>query len=80
MGLSRDQAAGAMRTLQGPPIAFVDIPADIDRMAREPAAYAAQGIGALAFARLRPSRDWPAYHRAVIESGPWPFGALMRSR
>ena len=50
--------------------------ADVDRMVREPAAYAAQGLGALAFARLRPARGWPAYHRAAMEDGPWPFGAF----
>lgn len=75
MGWSRDLAIGIMRRVQGPPIAFVDIPADVERMMREPAVFAAQGLGALAFARRRPAHGWPAYHRAVIENGPWPFGA-----
>jgi uncharacterized protein (DUF885 family) len=75
MGWSRDLAIGIMRRVQGPPIAFVDIPADVDRMMREPAAFAAQGLGALAFARHRPARGWPAYHRAAIENGPWPLSA-----
>ena len=76
MGWSQDQAVDAMRRIQGPRVAFVDIPADVERMAREPAAYAAQGLGALAFARLRAGRKWPAYHRAMLESGPWPFFTL----
>jgi uncharacterized protein (DUF885 family) len=76
MGWSQDQAIDAMRRIQGPPIAFVDIPADVQRMAAEPATYAAQGLGALEFARLRSGRNWPAYHRAVLENGPWPFFTL----
>jgi uncharacterized protein (DUF885 family) len=78
MGWSRDQAIGTMRRVQGPPIAFVDLAADVDRMAREPAVFAAQGLGALEFARRRPQTGWPAYHRAAVEDGPWPFAALAR--
>lgn len=73
---SQEQAIDAMRRIQGPPIAFVDIPADVKRMAGEPATYAAQGLGALELARLRSGRDWPAFHRAVLENGPWPFFTL----
>ena len=78
MGWSRDQAVDALRDLQGPPIAFVDLAADVDRMIRDPATYAAQGLGALEFARLRPKAGWPAFHRAMIADGPWPFGSLAR--
>jgi uncharacterized protein (DUF885 family) len=78
MGWSRDQAIDALRTIQGPPIAFVDLPADVDRMVRDPATYAAQGLGALEFARLRPKGGWPAFHRAMIADGPWPFASLAR--
>jgi uncharacterized protein (DUF885 family) len=76
MGWSRDQALETLRSIQGHRIAFVDIPDDLERMIREPAAFAAQGLGALEFARLRPARGWPAYHRAMIENGPWPFFTL----
>lgn len=75
-GWSRDQAIDAMRAIQGPPIAFVDVPADVDRMTREPAAFAAQGLGALDLARHRPRTGWAAYHRAVLADGPWPFATL----
>jgi uncharacterized protein (DUF885 family) len=76
MGWSRDQALEAMRRIQGPSIAFVEVPADVDRMIREPAAFAAQGLFALELARLRPPRGWPAYHRMVLADGPWPLSTL----
>jgi uncharacterized protein (DUF885 family) len=76
MGWSRDQALEAMRRIQGPSIAFVDVPADVDRMMREPATFAAQGLLALELARLRPRRGWPAYHRMVLADGPWPLATL----
>jgi uncharacterized protein (DUF885 family) len=78
MGWSRDQALEAVRRIQGPSIAFVDIPADVDRMIREPAAFAAQGLFALELARLRPKGGWPAYHRMILANGPWPLGSLAR--
>ena len=76
LGWSQDQAASAMRDIQGPAIAFVDIPADVQRMARSPAAYAAQGLGALAFSRLRGRLAWPGFHHAMLIDGPWPFATL----
>ena len=78
-GWSRDKAIQAMTEMQGPPIAFVGIEADVDRMIREPAAYAAQGLGALELVRLRggaTAARQAAFHRAVLQNGPWPFGLL----
>jgi uncharacterized protein (DUF885 family) len=76
LGWSQDQAVAAMRRIQGPPIAFVDIPADVARMAGDPATFAAQGLYALELARLRPARGWPAFHRRAMAQGPWPIAAL----
>jgi uncharacterized protein (DUF885 family) len=80
MGWSRDQAVAAMRALQGPDIAFVGVEADVERMAREPARFAADGLGALSLTAWRPDdrAAWPAYHRKVLADGPWPFGELER--
>ena len=79
MGWSRDQAVDALRTVHGPPIAFVSIPADVDRMIGDPAAYAAQGLGAHGLWRLGSRQNarsgWPAYHRAVLADA-----SLGRSR
>lgn len=79
-GWSRDQAVAAVTDLQGQSIAFITIEADVDRIAATPGRYAAEGLGALALAKWRP-RDpvnWPAFHRAVLADGPWPFGELLR--
>lgn len=80
LGWSRDQAIAAMTDLQGQSIAFVTIEADVDRMIAQPGRFAADGLGALTLRRLRPRdrRRWPAYHRAVLADGPWPFGELER--
>lgn len=78
LGWSRDQAIAAMTDLQGQSVAFITIEADVDRIAATPGKYAAEGLGALALAAWRP-RDrarWPAFHRAVLADGPWPFGEL----
>ena len=80
LGWRRDQAIAAMTDLQGQSIAFVTIEADVDRMIAQPGRFAADGLGALTLSRLRP-RDrakWPAFHRAVLAEGPWPFGELER--
>jgi uncharacterized protein (DUF885 family) len=80
LGWSRDQAIARMTDLQGQSIAFVTIEADVDRMIAQPGRFAADGLGALTLSRLRP-RDrgrWPAFHRAVLADGPWPFGELER--
>ena len=67
-----------MTDLQGQSIAFISIEADVDRIAATPAKYAAEALGALSLAQWRPRErvTWPAYHRAVLADGPWPFGAL----
>ena len=56
------------------------IEADVDRMAAAPGKVAAEGLGALALARWRPAdrSRWPAFHRAVLADGPWPFGELEK--
>ena len=80
LGWSRDQAIAALTDLQGQSIAFVTIEADVDRMIASPGRFAADGLGALTLSRLRPRdrRGWPAFHRAVLADGPWPFGELER--
>ncbi|MEO8114219.1 MAG: DUF885 family protein [Phenylobacterium sp.] len=80
LGWSRDQAIAAMTELQGQSIAFITIEADVDRLIQTPGKAAAEGLGALALSAWRP-RDrarWPAFHRAVLTEGPWPFGELER--
>lgn len=78
LGWSADHAVAAMRAIQGPAIAFTAIEADVARMRQSPGVYAAQGLGALEIARLRPRRpaDWPAFHRAILADGPWPCAML----
>ena len=79
-GWSRERAIAAMADLQGFPAAFITIEADVERMIAAPGKVAAEGLGALALAAWRP-RDrafWPAFHRAVLADGPWPFGELER--
>lgn len=68
LGWSADRAAVAMTAIQGHPIAFAAIEADVARMFKTPGVYAAQGLGALAIARRRPRAmgRWPAFHRAVL--------------
>jgi uncharacterized protein (DUF885 family) len=78
LGWSREQAIAAMTEMQGRSIAFITIEADVDRIIAAPGKYAAEGLGALALSAWRP-RDragWPAFHRAVLADGPWPFGEL----
>jgi hypothetical protein len=50
-------------------------------MRQAPGVYAAQGLGALAIARLRPARidAWPAFHRGILADGPWP-GFMLATR
>jgi uncharacterized protein (DUF885 family) len=78
LGWSREKAIAAMTELQGQSIAFIAIEADVDRIIAAPGKYAAEGLGALAFAAWRPAdrRRWPAFHKAVLADGPWPFGEL----
>lgn len=78
LGWSHERAVAGMRELQGRDIAFVTIEADVERMRRQPGVFAAQGLGALEIARLRPRRrqDWPAFHRAILADGPWPCAML----
>lgn len=74
LGWSLDRAVAEMTRLQGHAIAFATIEADAARMRRQPAVFAAQGLGALEIARLRPRRieDWPGFHRAILAEGPLP--------
>ena len=78
LGWSPERAVAEMRELQGRDIAFVTIEADVARMRRQPGVFAAQGLGALEIARLRPRqrRDWPAFHRAILADGPHPCAML----
>jgi uncharacterized protein (DUF885 family) len=78
LGWSADRAVAAVRELQGRSIAFVTIEADVARMRQSPGGDAAQGLGALEIARLRPRRAaaWPAFHRAILADGPWPCAML----
>jgi uncharacterized protein (DUF885 family) len=80
LGWSRDQAIETLTELQGQSIAFITIEADVDRIIANPGRYAAEGMGALRLAALRPGdrAKWPAFHRAVLADGPWPFGELAR--
>jgi uncharacterized protein (DUF885 family) len=80
LGWSREKAVATLRDIQGFDAAFITIEADVDRIAANPGKYAAEGLGALALSSWRPEdrRKWPAYHRAVLADGPWPFGELER--
>ena len=80
LGWTADRTIAEVRTLQGPSIAFVGIEDDVARIAREPGRFAAEGLGALEIARLRPASQaaWSAFHRQLLADGPWPPGALAR--
>ncbi|TAJ69679.1 MAG: DUF885 family protein [Phenylobacterium sp.] len=85
LGWSAERALAAMRDLQGHAIAFATIEADVARMGRQPGTYAAQGLGALEIARLRPKprAGWAHFHRAILADGPFPcgmFAAVVRAR
>ncbi|WP_372782816.1 DUF885 family protein [Phenylobacterium sp.] len=77
---TRERAIAELTGLQGQSIAFITIEADVDRMISTPGKYAAEALGALAIADWRPRERarWPAFHRAVLVEGPWPFGELER--
>jgi uncharacterized protein (DUF885 family) len=74
LGWSQDRAVAEMRGLQGPDIAFVTVEADVERMAKQPARFAADGLGALALTAWRPKDRalWPTFHRKVLADGPGP--------
>ncbi|PZQ59984.1 MAG: DUF885 domain-containing protein [Phenylobacterium zucineum] len=78
LGWSLDEATARLIEMQAHAIAFVTMEADAARMRREPGVFAAQGLGALEIARLRPRRreDWPAFHAAILADGPWPCAML----
>ena len=78
MGWSRERAIETLRDLQGFDAAFITIEADVGRIAAAPGKYAAEGLGALSLAAWRPAdrRRWPAFHKAVLADGPYPFGEL----
>jgi len=85
LGWSADRALAVMTELQGRSIAFTTMEADVDRVRQQPGVYAAQGLGALEIARLRPRRRaaWPQFHRAILADGPFPcgmFSAVVRVR
>lgn len=73
-GWTEARAVAAMGAIQGPAIAFTTPAADVARMRQAPGVYAAQGLGALLIARLRPRRPtaWPDFHARVLTDGPWP--------
>lgn len=63
------QAVKKVKEIQGPAIAFIGIEADVERIAKSPGQYAAQGLSALKILEERP-RDraaWPAYHHAILK-------------
>ena len=78
LGWDAGRAIAAMRGIQGHAIAFTTPEADVTRMQQQPGIYAAQGLGALTIARLRPRRpdDWPSFHRRILADGPWPCSML----
>jgi uncharacterized protein (DUF885 family) len=78
LGWSVDRALAAMRDLQGHAIAFATLEVDVARIRQQPGAAAAQGLGVLEIARLRPSRhtEWPQFHRTIVADGPWPCSML----
>jgi uncharacterized protein (DUF885 family) len=80
LGWSAERAVAEMRATQGPDIAFVTVEADVARMARQPARFAADGLGALSLTAWRPKdrAAWPAFHKTVLADGPWPFGELQK--
>lgn len=80
LGWSVPRAIAEMRRIQGPDIAFVTVEADAARMAKQPGRFAADGLGALSLAAWRPKEraHWPAFHKAVLAEGPWPFGELEK--
>jgi uncharacterized protein (DUF885 family) len=80
LGWSREQAIETLTSLQGFSVAFVDIEADVGRMAKAPGKVAAEGVGGLKLGQWRPAarRDWPAYHRLVLTEAPWRFADLAR--
>lgn len=67
-GWSRDRAVAEMTALQGQPIAFITIEADVERIAANPGRWAAEGLKALEIAARRPRERarWPAFHREVL--------------
>ncbi len=73
-GWTEARAVAAMGAIQGPAIAFTTPAADVARMRQAPGIYAAQGLGALRIARLRPRRPaaWPDFHARLLTDGPWP--------
>ena len=77
-GWTREQAIGRMREMQGQSIAFITIEQDVERMIKSPGGYAAQGLGAMALIRLRPAdrSRWPAFHKAVLQTGPAPLSQV----
>jgi uncharacterized protein (DUF885 family) len=80
LGWSADQALASLADLQGRSIAFATMEADVARMRQQPGAYAAQGLGALEIARLRPRRitEWSRFHASILADGPWPCSKLAQ--
>ena len=81
-GWSPDQARATLADLQGFPAAFITFEEDVRRMGQSPGKVAAEGLGALEFARLRGRAgahfDATRFHRIVLSQGPWPFDELAR--
>lgn len=79
-GWTEAQAVAAIGAIQGPAVAFTTPAADVTRMRQALGIYAAQGLGALLIARLRPRRPaaWPDFHAQLLTDGPWPCVMLAR--
>jgi uncharacterized protein (DUF885 family) len=82
MGWSLDQAVATLRDLQGFGAAFVTMEADAARMRAQPGQYAAQGLGALAIRRARPSRPsrWRDFHHAILADAVSPYAMVAGAR
>ena len=78
-GWSRARAIQAMTALQGQSIAFISIEADIDRMIINPGQLAAEGLATLdliVMGKAAGPGGLVAFHRAILQNGPWPIGLL----
>lgn len=74
MGWNQERARSTLEAVQGFPVAYAGFDDDIDRIRTSPGQLAAEGLGALALARLhhRAAPHIARFHRAILTHGPWP--------